>query len=160
MTKLNQSTVSRPDDWRTCGGEVSHLVRRLRWRHRTHQARGFVAVMFVALVPLALCFSTPVKSFLTSEIELNVASAPCAYYQDEMRAYYCDKSRSDLPTELWEHLATCHDCGRDLVFFGGIAQADGKSHIHANHSALHQQGPKRAVGLLRLFAEGTLAIRH
>jgi hypothetical protein len=161
MTTINGQSVSHADDWHACGGEVRGLVRRLRWRRRTDQARRFVAVAFVAIVPLTLCFSSYVKSFLTSEIELKVASAPCGYYEDEMRAYYCDKSRSDLPSELWVHLAHCPDCSRDLVFYGGIAQCT-PDHRRgaAKHSAHVHQGSDQAVSLMRVLAEGTLAVQR
>jgi hypothetical protein len=161
MITINKETNSHADDWRACGGEVHGLVRRLRWRRRSHQVREFVAVVFVALVPLALCFSSNVKSFLTSEIELKVAAAPCGYYEDEMRAYYSDKSRSDLPSELWVHLAHCSNCSQDLVFYGGIAQCPRGHRRGPDHSAHAQHDTTtQAVGLMRLLAEGTLAVHH
>ncbi len=148
-------------EWRPCGGEVHGLVRRLRWRRRAQQARQFVAVLFIALVPVSLCFSSYVNWYLTSQIELKVAAAPCGYYEDEMRAYYSDKSRSDLPTDLWVHLAHCPDCSRDLVFYGGIAQcAPDRSRPATKHSAhLHQAG-SQSVTLSQVLAEGTLAVQH
>jgi hypothetical protein len=160
MTTNKEQTDSHADDWRACGGEVRGLVRRLRWRRRTYQARQFVALVFVALVPLALCFSSYVKSFLTSEIELKVSSAPCGYYEDEMRAYYCDKSRSDLPTELWVHLAHCPDCSRDLVFYGGIARCESTRRPPTKHSAQMHHGPDQAISLMQVLAEGTLAVNR
>jgi hypothetical protein len=117
-------------------------------------------VLFVALVPVSLCYSSYVKSFLTSQIELKVAAAPCGYYEDEMRAYYCDKSRSDLPSELWVHIAHCQDCSRDLVFYGGIAQCSHDRPAAAKHSASVLHGPDRAVSLMRVLAEGTLAVNR
>jgi hypothetical protein len=160
MITINKETISHAGDWQACGGEVRGLVRRLRWRRRSHQVREIVAVVFVALVPLALCFSSSVKSFLTSEIELKVAAAPCGYYADEMRAYYCDKSRSDLPSELWVHLAHCPNCSQDLVFYGGIAQCRPGHRAGPGHSAHAEHDAKQAVGLMRLLAEGTLAVHH
>ncbi len=158
MISITEQPVSRADDWRACGGEVRGLVRRLRWRRRAHQARRFVAVVVVALVPVTLCFSSYVKSFLTSEIELKVASAPCGYYEDEMRAYYSDKSRSDLPSDLWVHLAHCPDCSRDLVFYGGIAQCTPDRRAMPKHSAHVHHGTDQAVSLMQVLAEGTLAV--
>jgi hypothetical protein len=160
MKTIDEQAVSHADGWRACGGEVRGLVRRLRWRRRAHQARQFVAVVFVALVPVTLCFSSYVKSFLTSQIELKVAAAPCGYYEDEMRAYYCDKSRSDLPPELWVHLAHCRDCSRDLVFYGGIAQCVPQRPAAAKHSAHVQRGPDHAVTLMQVLTEGTLAVQR
>jgi hypothetical protein len=160
MTTNHEQTLLHGDDWRACGGQVKGLVRRLRWRRRAHNARQFAAVLFVALVPVALCYSSYVKSFLTSQIELKVASAPCGYYEDEMRAYYSDKSRSDLPSELWVHIANCRDCSRDLVFYGGIAQCAHDRPAAAKHSAAVVHGPDRTVSLMRLLAEGTLAVNR
>jgi hypothetical protein len=158
MISINEQSVSRGDDWRTCGGEVRGLVRRLRWRRRAQQARQFAAVLFVALVPVSLCYSSYVRLFLTSEIELKVASAPCGYYEDEMRAYYCDNSRSDLPPELWVHLAHCRDCSRDLIFYGGIARCTPDRRPAAKRSAQIQHGSEHAITLTQVLAEGTLAV--
>jgi hypothetical protein len=158
MISINEQTVSRGDDWRACGGEVRGLVRRLRWSRHAQQARQFAAVLFVALVPVSLCYSSYVKLLLTSEIELKVAAAPCGYYEDEMRAYYCDKSRSDLPQELWVHLAHCRDCSRDLVFYGGIARCAPDQRATAKRSAQIQHGSEHSISLMQVLAEGTVAV--
>ncbi|HXY33418.1 MAG TPA: hypothetical protein VEI07_04275 [Planctomycetaceae bacterium] len=162
MTTTNEQTVSRADGWRACGGEVRGLVSRLRWRKRAHQARQVSAVVFVALTPVLLCFSSYVRSFVTSEIELKTASAPCGYYEDEMRAYYCDKSRSDLPADLWVHLAHCRDCSRDLVFYGGIAQCtpDRRRGSAVKHSAHLHRGGDQTLSLTQVLLEGTLAVQR
>jgi hypothetical protein len=158
MITINEQSVSQGDSWHACGGEVRGLVRRLRWRRRSHQARQFAAVLFVALVPVSLCYSSYVKLFLTSQIELKVAAAPCGYYEDEMRAYYSDHQRSDLPTELWVHLAHCPDCSRDLLFYGGIARcpdgpvSSGKQRVDLHHGSEH------AITLSQVLAQGTLAV--
>jgi hypothetical protein len=157
---LNKDTISPAGDWHACGGEVRGLVRRLRVRRRVYQVRQFASVVVIALAPLALWFSSSVKSYLASEIELKVAAAPCGYYEDEMRAYYSDKTRSDLPPQLWEHLAHCSNCSRDLVFYGGIAQCTPSYHPNAHHSAHVHHDSDRAVGLMRVLAEGTLAVNR
>jgi hypothetical protein len=120
-----------------------------------------VAVAFVALTPV-LCLSSSVNGFLTSQIELKTAAAPCGYYEDEMRAYYCEKSRADLPPELWVHLAHCRDCSRDLVFYGGIAQCapDHRRAPAAKHSAHSHNDGDHAVTLSQILTEGTIAVQH
>ncbi len=160
MISINEQSVSRDDTWQACGGEVRGLVRRLRWRRRGHQARQFAAVLIIALAPVSLFYSSYVRSYLTSEIELKVASVPCGYYEDEMRAYYSDHSRSDLPSELWVHLSHCPDCSRDLVFYGGIARCVRGGQVGGGkHSAqIQQPGVERAVTLSQVLAQGTLAI--
>jgi hypothetical protein len=149
------------DQWRSCGGEVHGLVRRLRWRKRAFQARQFAAVLFVAVTPAVIWCSSSVNYFVTSQIELKTAAAPCIYYEDEMRAYYCDKSRSDLPPELWVHLSHCPDCSRDLVFYGGIAQCTPDRRAPADkHSVhLHHEGD-HAVSLMQVLTEGTIAVQR
>jgi hypothetical protein len=160
MTAINHQTAPHADDWRVCGGEVRGLVRRLRWRRRAQQARQFVAIVFVAVVP-ALCFTPYAKSLVTTEVELKVAAAPCDYYEGEMRAYYCDKSRSDLPPELWVHLAHCKDCSKDLVFYGGIAQCTPSRRAHdVKHSAHLHHGSGQTMTLMQVLTEGTIAVQR
>ncbi|HEV8071121.1 MAG TPA: hypothetical protein VGP76_25630 [Planctomycetaceae bacterium] len=156
---INGQTISHAGEWRACGGEVRKLVQRLRWRRRGQQARQFAAIVFVAVVPF-LCFTPYAKLFLTSQIELKVAAAPCGYYEDEMRAYYCDKSRSDLPAELWVHLSHCRDCSRDLVFYGGISQCMPDRAAVAKHAAHMHHGPQQRVTLMQVLTEGTLAVQR
>ncbi len=158
MITINEQSASRGDNWRACGGEVRGLVRRLRWRKRSHQARQFAAVLVIALVPVSLSYSSYVKSYLTSQIELQVAQVPCGYYEDEMRAYYSDNSRSDLPPELWVHLSHCPDCSRDLVFYGGIARCAPERRVPGKESAQLHHGAEHAVTLSQVLAEGTLAV--
>jgi hypothetical protein len=157
-TTHEQSTHA--NDWRSCDGQVHHLVRRLRWRRRAHVARQFLAVLFVAIVPVTLCYSASVRLFLTSQIELKTASVPCGYYEDEMRAFYFDKTRSDLPSDLWVHIAHCRDCSRDLMFYGGIARCARDHRPVTKHSASVQHEPEQAVTLMRIFAEGTIAVKN
>jgi hypothetical protein len=156
---INGQTNSHAGEWRACGGEVRKLVQRLRWRRRGQQARQFVAIVFVAVVPF-LCFTPYARLFLTSQIELKVAAAPCGYYEDEMRAYYSDKSRSDLPPELWVHLSHCRDCSRDLAFYGGIAQCMPDRAAVAKHSAHMHHDPQQRVTLMQVLTEGTLAVQR
>jgi hypothetical protein len=158
MITINQQSVSRGDSWRACSGEVHGLVRRLRWRKRGQQARQFAAVLVIAMAPLSICYSSYVRGYVTSEIELKVAAVPCNYYEDEMRAFYCDKSRSDLPSELWVHLSHCPDCSRDLVFYGGIARCTPDRRAAVKPSAQLQHGAQQAVTLTQVLAEGTLAV--
>jgi hypothetical protein len=161
MITINEQSAVHPDGWRACGGEVRGLVHRLRWRRRAQQSRQFVALVIIALAPVSLCFSSYVKSFLTSQIELKTAAVPCGYYEDEMRAYYCDKSRSDLPPDLWVHLSHCPDCGRDLRFYGGIAQCRPDSRAgQVKHSAHVHRAPEQAVTLMQVLTEGTLAVQR
>lgn len=158
LTKHEQTT--RPDEWRSCVGQVHGLVSRLRWRRRLHVARQCLAVLFVAVVPVTLCYSGSVRLFLTSQIELKTAAAPCGYYEDEMRAFYFDKSRSDLPPDLWVHIAHCRDCSRDLMFYGGVARCARDHRPATKHSAAVQHQPQQAVSLMQIFAEGTIAVNR
>jgi hypothetical protein len=163
MTTIQDRQKTGSDDWRPCGGEVRGLVRRLRWRRRNHHARRFVALVIIVLAPVSLCFSSSVKSYLISQIELKVSPTPCDYYEDEMRAYYCEKARTDLPPDLWVHLSHCRDCSRDLVFYGGIAQCLPESRRHrqsAKQSAHVQHGSDQAVSLMQVLAKGTLAVQR
>jgi hypothetical protein len=160
MISINEQSVSRDETWHACGGEVRGLVRRLRRRRRAHQVRQFAAMLFVALAPVSLFYSSYVRSYLTSQIELQVASVPCGYYEDEMRDYYSDHSRSDLPSELWVHLSHCPDCSRDLVFYGGIARCVRGGRVGGGKPSaqIQQPGVERAVTLSQVLAQGTLAI--
>jgi hypothetical protein len=163
MTMIHDRQNLGSDEWRPCGGEVHGLVRRLRWRRHGHHARRFMALVIIALAPVSICFSSSVKSYVTSQIELKVAPKPCDYYEDEMRAYYCEKSRSDLPPDLWVHLSHCRDCSRDLVFYGGIAQClpDGRRHRQSVKQSAHlHHGPEQAVSLMQVLAKGTLAVQQ
>ena len=161
MITINEHSALHADGWRACGGEVHGLVRRLRWHRRAHQTRLFIAYLIIAFAPVSMCFSSYVKSFVTSEIELKVAAVPCGYYEDEMRAYYCDKARSDLPQELWVHLAHCPDCSRDLIFYGGIAQCSPDHRGTASkHSAHIHRGPEQALTLTQLLTAGTIAVER
>jgi hypothetical protein len=159
MTTTNQQST-HADEWRSCAGQVTGLVRRLRWRRRAHIARQTLAVLFVAIVPVTLCYSSSVRMFLTSQIELKTAAVPCGYYEDEMRAYYFDKSRSDLPSDLWVHISHCPDCSRDLMFYGGIARCARDQRPATKHSASVQHGADQAVSLMQIFAEGTIAVKN
>jgi hypothetical protein len=159
MITINEQSVVHADGWRACGGEVRGLVHRLRWRRRAQRTRQLCAFVIIALAPVSIFFSSSVKSFLTSQIELKTAAVPCGYYEDEMRAYYCDKARTDLPPELWVHLSHCPDCSRDLVFYGGIAQcAPDHRGKGVKHSAHVHRAPEQAVTLMQVLTEGTIAV--
>jgi hypothetical protein len=156
----HKQSVEHRDEWHASGGEVGRMVRRLRWRRRSQRASKAVLMVLVVLAPVSLAYWTSVELFLTSQIELRVASAPCTYYEDEMLAYYSEKSRSDLPPQLWEHIATCSDCSKDLMFYGGIAQSKGGRRGKVHPSAHVHRGTERAVSLMGLWAEGTLAVHR
>jgi hypothetical protein len=161
MITINEQSALHADGWRACGGEVRGLVRRLRWHRRLHQTRQFVALVVIAMAPVSLAFSSYVKTFLTSQIELKTAAVPCGYYEDEMRAYYCDKSRSDLPPELWVHISHCPDCGRDLRFYGGIAQCSPDQQVAPKRTSAHiHHAAEHAVTLTQVLNAGTLAIQR
>jgi hypothetical protein len=161
MTTLNNPTVEQ-DGWRACGGEVRRLVRHLRWRRRSEQASKAAALVLVVLAPISLAYWSTLQLFVTSEIELKVTNVPsCTYYEDEMLAYYSNKSRADLPPQLWEHISHCPDCSKDLIFYGGIAQIKNSERpqqpAHAAHIGHDSQ---RAVSLIQLLAKGTLAVHR
>jgi hypothetical protein len=158
--KTTHEQSTHADEWRSCAGQVHGLVRRLRWRRRAHIARQTLSVLFVAIVPVTLCYAGTVRLFLTSQIELKTAAAPCGYYEDEMRAFYFDKTRSDLPSDLWVHISHCPDCGRDLMFYGGIARCARDHRPATKQSAAVQHEPEQAVSLMRIYAEGTLAVKN
>jgi hypothetical protein len=160
MIAHHKQTVEDRDEWHASGGEVRRMVRRLRWRRRSQRARKATLMVLVVLAPVSLAYWSSVESFLTSQIELRVASAPCTYYEDEMLAYYSDKSRSDLPPQLWEHIATCSACSKDLVFYGGIAASKGVHQGTVSPSAHIHRGTESAVSLIELWAEGTLAVHR
>jgi hypothetical protein len=156
----HKQTIEGQEEWRAAGGEVGRMVRRLRWRRRSQRASKAALLVLVVLAPVSLAYWTSVELFLTSQIELRVASAPCTYYEGEMLAYYSDKSRSDLPPQLWEHISTCSDCSKDLMFYGGIAQSQ-DGHSRKAHQSVHvHRGTKSAVSLTGLWAEGTLAVHR
>jgi hypothetical protein len=155
-----KQTVTGQEEWHASGGEVGRMVRRLRWRRRSQRASKVALMVIVVLAPVSLAYWTSVELFLTSQIELRVASAPCTYYEDEMLAYYSEKSRPDLPPQLWEHIATCSACSKDLVFYGGIAQSKDNHRAKAQPSAHVHHGAGSAVSLTELWAEGTLAVHR
>jgi len=106
--------------WRTCDGEVGKLVHCLRWRKRSaHIRQTALLVTFVALTLSGSYFYSDV----VTEIEVGMTGSPCTHYSEELRAFYCDKSRSELEPKLWEHISTCRDCRREFGFFSGISQA-------------------------------------
>jgi hypothetical protein len=160
MIAHRKQTVEHQDEWRACGGEVGRMVRRLRWRRRSQRASKAALMVLVVLAPVSLAYWTTVESFLTSQIELRVASAPCTYYEDEMLAYYSEKSRSDLPPQLWEHIATCSACSKDLIFYGGIAASKVRHQGAVPPSAHVHRSTESAVSLTELWAEGTLAVHR
>jgi len=121
---MNSDIFNTPErevvGWRTCDGEVGKLVHRLRWRKRSAQfRRSALLVTFVALTLSGSYFYSDV----VTAFEVGMTGSPCVHYSDELRAYYCDKSQSELEPKLWEHISNCPDCRREFGFFSGISQA-------------------------------------
>lgn len=121
---MNSNFINTPErevgGWRTCDGEVGKLVHRLRWRKRSAQIRR--TALLATLVALTLSGSYFYSDVVT-EMEVGMTGSRCVHYSEEIRAFYCDKSQSELEPKLWEHISTCPDCRREFGFFSGISQA-------------------------------------
>ena len=157
-TNLFESNRPEIDQWRRCDGEISQVVHRLRWRRRTTRIR--TAALFVMLLVVSVGGSY-FRSEIDAKLAIQATGSPCDHYMEEIRGFYCDRTQYELEPKLWEHIAHCRDCGRDFLFFGGIAHS-GHPHVSKpNADSAHFGTAAPATASFEwILREGTLAAQH
>jgi hypothetical protein len=154
---INSTPTQLPaDEWQSCKGEVGQLVHRLRWQRRSTQLRRGALLATLAMLTVG---GNYYYSDVATELSVKASGSPCDHYSQELRAYFCDKSISDLDPSFWEHFSKCPDCRREFKFFGGI------SHTHLAHVSNAQKraetdGTTHHISLDELLKQATFAARH
>lgn len=145
-----------PQEWHECDGEVGRLVHQLRWRRRATPVKRGALVLGILLlfVPLHYFFSDAI-----SEIEANVTGCTCDHYMEEMRDFYCEKSRDRLDVKLWEHLSTCRDCRKTFTLYTRIARTS-VARASVNGNRTHTTSPKHPISLEQLLKGATFAMEQ
>ena len=148
---------SKPDtEWRHCHGEVGHLVHGLRWRTRRAILRRSALLATFAMVAVGSRFYKPE---VEAQLENRATGSACAHYSDEMRDYFCEKTRAELEPKLWDHISHCPECQRELGFFRGISESSVARASWPKASA-HIPGHQHPVSAFEQFLQGaTLATR-
>jgi len=154
MISENRAALAT-DAWQTCTGEVGQLVHHLRWRRRSARLRRGALLATLALVTVG---GNYFYSDVATELSVKATGSPCDHYTQELRAYYYDKSISDLEPGFWEHLSKCRDCQREFQFVGGISHTH---FAHVSHNDKRAQSgtlPGR-ISLEELLRQATFAAR-
>jgi hypothetical protein len=146
---INATHAETPaSQWQQCAGEVNRLVHHLRWRRRaTHLRRGALLAILAVVTIGGNYYYSDVATILS----VKATGSPCDHFDQELRAFYCDKSLSELDQSFWIHLAKCPDCQKEFRFFGGISP---HPHKHGQADTNHQ------ISLDDLLRQATLAARQ
>ena len=141
--------------WQNCEGEVGHLVHQLRWHRRAARLRRTALLTVLVIVTIG---GNYVYSDVATVLSVKATGSPCDHYDQELRAFYCEKSLSELDDAFWIHLAKCPDCQREFHFFGGIAPHR-FNHIGPNHKH-RQTDTDHHISLDELLKQATFAARR
>jgi hypothetical protein len=156
MTKTGLAEMAT-NDWQACKGEVGHLVHRLRWHRRSTRLRRGALLATLAIVTVC---GNYFYSDVATELAVKATGSPCDHYAQELRAFYCDKSLNELDSAFWEHLSKCHDCQRDLQFFGGIYPHSQFAHSSHHNKRAQATTTSHHISLDEVLRQATIAARH
>jgi hypothetical protein len=154
MIKATQAEA-RSNEWQNCDGEVGRLVHQLRWRRRATRLRRGTLLAVLAIVTIG---GNYVYSDVATVLSVRATGSPCDHYDQELRAFYCEKSLSELDDAFWIHLAKCPDCQREFRFFGGIAPHR-LDHL-GRHNKHGQTNGGHRISLDELLKQATFAARQ
>jgi hypothetical protein len=155
MIKASQAKMAS-NEWQNCEGEVGRLVHHLRWRRRAARVRGAVLLAILAVVTVGGNFY---YSDVATVLSVRATGSPCDHFDQELRAFYCDKSLSELDQAFWVHLAKCPDCQREFRFFGGIADHR-IAHLARHNQRTQLDTTSHHISLDELLKQATFAARQ
>lgn len=144
-------------EWRSCQGEVGSVVHGLRWRTRRAVLRRGAFLAVFATVAIS---SRAYYSEVVAQLENRATGSPCAHYTDEMRDYFCEKTRADLEPKLWDHISHCAECQREMGFYCGISESSVVRSSPRPESSAHIPGHQHPISAFEQILESaTLATR-
>ena len=116
---------SRSNEWQNCDGELGRLVHQLRWRRRASRLRRTALLTVLAIVTIG---GNYVYSDVATVLSVKATGSPCDHYNQELRAFYCEKSLSELDQAFWVHLSEVPLIARgNFAFFGRYCPASTRS---------------------------------
>ena len=135
--------------------------RPVSWSRRRRFAVAVVAAVsatVLAVLAIVTIGGNYVYSDVATVLSVRATGSPCDHYDQELRAFYCEKSLSELDDAFWIHLAKCPDCQREFRFFGGIAPHR-LDHLGPHNKHGQTNGGHR-ISLDELLKQATFAARQ